>query len=133
MVNSIRLKWVNLGPNIFTGSTEYSPQTTSMRTIVAFFWFCTLVITAAYTANLAAFLTLQQIDNRIKSVDHLARQTGTKYGVLNNSDLMHFFENSRLDIFLNHFFSALGAVWSETFVYVHIFMSYNTWFWCFEI
>ena len=66
-----------------------------MRTIVAFFWFCTLVITAAYTANLAAFLTLQQIDNRIKSVDHLARQTVTKYGVLNNSDLMHFFENSR--------------------------------------
>ena len=62
---------------------------------MAFFWFCTLVINAAYTANLAAFLTLQQIDDRIKSVDHLARQTKVKYGVLNNSDLMHFFKRSR--------------------------------------
>jgi len=68
-----------------------------MRTIVAFFWFCTLVINAAYTANLAAFLTLQQIDNRITSVDSLARQSTVKYGVLNNSDLMYFFKESRLD------------------------------------
>ncbi|XP_052233268.1 glutamate receptor ionotropic, kainate 3-like [Dreissena polymorpha] len=82
---------------LLQGSSEYAPQTTSMRTIVAFFWFCTLVINAAYTANLAAFLTLQQIDDRIKSVDHLARQTKVKYGVLNNSDLMQFFENSRDD------------------------------------
>ncbi|WAR02298.1 GRIK1-like protein [Mya arenaria] len=63
----------------------------------AFFWFCTLVINAAYTANLAAFLTLQQNDDRIKSVDHLARQIKVKYGVLNNSDLMEFFKKSRDD------------------------------------
>ncbi|XP_053385005.1 glutamate receptor ionotropic, kainate 3-like isoform X2 [Mercenaria mercenaria] len=82
---------------LLQGSAEYSPQTTSMRTIVAFFWFCTLVINAAYTANLAAFLTLQQIDNRIKTVDSLARQSNVKYGILNNSDLMQFFRQSRDD------------------------------------
>ncbi|XP_052802118.1 glutamate receptor 4-like isoform X2 [Mya arenaria] len=82
---------------LLQGSSEYSPQTTCMRTIVAFFWFCTLVINAAYTANLAAFLTLQQNDDRIKSVDHLARQIKVKYGVLNNSDLMEFFKKSRDD------------------------------------
>ncbi|XP_060587064.1 glutamate receptor ionotropic, kainate 2-like isoform X2 [Ruditapes philippinarum] len=84
---------------LLQGSAEYSPQTTSMRTIIAFFWFCTLVINAAYTANLAAFLTLQQIDNRIKTVDSLARQSNVKYGILNNSDLMQFFRESRDDTY----------------------------------
>ncbi|KAL4225053.1 hypothetical protein ACF0H5_015747 [Mactra antiquata] len=82
---------------LLQGTAEYSPETTSMRTIVAFFWFCTLVINAAYTANLAAFLTLQQIDDRVTSVDDMARQSKVKYGVLNNSDLMHFFQSSRED------------------------------------
>ncbi|KAK3594049.1 hypothetical protein CHS0354_040810 [Potamilus streckersoni] len=86
--------WYSLSV-LLQGSTEYSPQTTSMRTIVAFFWFCTLVINAAYTANLAAFLTLQQIDNRITTVDALARQTSFKYGIINNTDLMDFFAKSR--------------------------------------
>lgn len=79
------------------GSPAFPPQTTSTRTIVAFSWFCTLIITAAYTANLAAYLTLQQIDNRMTTVEDLARQTKVKYGVLNNSDLMHFFEDSLKD------------------------------------
>ncbi|KAL3842036.1 hypothetical protein ACJMK2_020101 [Sinanodonta woodiana] len=86
--------WYSLSV-LLQGSTEYSPQTTSMRTIVAFFWFCTLVINAAYTANLAAFLTLQQIDNQITTVDALARQTSFKYGIINNTELMEFFAKSR--------------------------------------
>ncbi|XP_062610326.1 glutamate receptor ionotropic, kainate glr-3-like, partial [Saccostrea cucullata] len=84
--------------NLFLGGgTEYSPQTTSMRTMVAFFWFCTLVITAAYTANLAAYLTLQQQDTRIKTVDKLSKQMTVKYGLQKNSDLMHFFKDSSMD------------------------------------
>ncbi|XP_060066775.1 glutamate receptor ionotropic, kainate 3-like [Ylistrum balloti] len=88
--------WYSLNV-ILQGGTEFSPQTTSMRTIVAFFWFCTLIITAAYTANLAAFLTLKQIDSRIKTLDRLASQSEVKYGVRNNSDLMAFFEQSTAD------------------------------------
>lgn len=79
------------------GGTEYSPQTTSMRTMVAFFWFCTLVITAAYTANLAAYLTLQQQDTRIKTLDKLSKQMTVKYGLERNSDLMYFFKNSSIE------------------------------------
>lgn len=86
--------------NLFLGGgTEYSPQTTSMRTMIAFFWFCTLVITAAYTANLAAYLTLQQQDNRIKSMDSLSKQMTVKYGLQKNSDLMQFFKDSSIDPF----------------------------------
>ena len=68
-----------------------------MRTVVAFFWFCTLIITAAYTANLAAFLTLKNVDNRIKTLNRLASQTDVKYGLLNNSDLMDFFRGATED------------------------------------
>ncbi|XP_033753087.1 glutamate receptor ionotropic, kainate 3-like [Pecten maximus] len=88
--------WYSLNV-ILQGGTEFSPQTTSMRTIVAFFWFCTLIITAAYTANLAAFLTLKQVDSRIKTLNRLASQSKVSYGVRNNSDLMTFFERSTED------------------------------------
>ncbi|KAK3102944.1 hypothetical protein FSP39_015152 [Pinctada imbricata] len=90
--------WYSLNV-LLQGGTDYSPQTTSMRTIVAFFWFCTLIIISAYTANLAAFLTLKQIDTRIKTVDMLSRQAEVKYGIINNSDTMDFFQNSTNDPF----------------------------------
>lgn len=88
--------WYSLNV-LLQGGTEYSPQTTCTRTIVAFYWFCILVINAAYTANLAAFLTLRQIDNRLKDVGGLARQTKVKYGVLKSSDVMTFFNRTRED------------------------------------
>jgi hypothetical protein len=65
-----------------------------MRAIIAFFWFSVIIIEAAYTANLAAYLTLQQMDNRIKTIHDLAGQTMVKYGVENNSNLMRFFKVS---------------------------------------
>ncbi|XP_046375618.1 glutamate receptor ionotropic, kainate 2-like isoform X1 [Haliotis rufescens] len=82
---------------LLQGTTEYSPQTTSMRTIIAFFWFCVLIIDAAYTANLAAYLTLQQIDDRVRTVYDLAGQTEMLYGVENNSNLMTFFKDATVD------------------------------------
>lgn len=63
-----------------------------MRAIIAFFWFSVLIIDAAYTANLAAYLTLQQIDSRIKTIHDLSRQTQIKYGMENGSSLMHFIQ-----------------------------------------
>ncbi|XP_050408953.1 glutamate receptor ionotropic, kainate 2 isoform X2 [Patella vulgata] len=82
---------------LLQGTTDYSPQTTSTRTIISFFWFCVLVIDAAYTANLAAYLTLQQIDDRIRTVYDLAEQTDILYGVEKDSSLMHYIEGERQD------------------------------------
>lgn len=67
-----------------------------MRTVIAFFWFCVLIIEAAYTANLAAFLTLQQIDERVKSLYDLAGQTKITYGVERGSEIMAFFKVLRI-------------------------------------
>ncbi|ESO97501.1 hypothetical protein LOTGIDRAFT_103976 [Lottia gigantea] len=82
---------------LLQGTTDYSPQTTSTRTIISFFWFCVLVIDAAYTANLAAYLTLQQIDNRIRTVYDLSGQTTTLYGLEKDSSIMHFFKEQKED------------------------------------
>ncbi|XP_041366451.1 glutamate receptor ionotropic, kainate 2-like [Gigantopelta aegis] len=90
--------WYSLNV-LLQGTTEYSPQTTSMRTLIAFFWFCVLVIDAAYTANLAAYLTLQQIDDRIKTIYDLADQTDLKYGVQKGSDLEEFIRTQSVDPF----------------------------------
>ncbi|XP_076451148.1 glutamate receptor ionotropic, kainate 3-like [Babylonia areolata] len=84
---------------LLQGTTDYSPQTTSMRAIIAFFWFSVIILEAAYTANLAAYLTLQQMDSRVKTVDDLARQNSIKYGVANNSHLMNFFQSQDEDPF----------------------------------
>ena len=70
-----------------------------MRTLIAFFWFCVLVIDAAYTANLAAYLTLQQIDDRVKTIYDLADQTDLKYGVQKGSDLEEFIRTQSVDPF----------------------------------
>ncbi|XP_052064516.1 glutamate receptor ionotropic, kainate 2-like [Mytilus californianus] len=90
--------WYSLNV-LLQGGTEYAPQTTSMRTIVAIYWFCTLIITTAYTANLAAFLTLKNIDNRVKTVDALVTQKKISYGVLKGSDLEKFFAKSDNDLY----------------------------------
>ncbi|XP_070199578.1 glutamate receptor ionotropic, kainate 2-like isoform X2 [Littorina saxatilis] len=84
---------------LLQGTTDYSPNTTAMRAIIAFFWFSVIIIEAAYTANLAAYLTLQQMDNRIKTVHDLAGQTQVKYGVKNNSNLMEYFKEQKEDPF----------------------------------
>ncbi|GAB1608273.1 glutamate receptor ionotropic, kainate 2-like [Argonauta hians] len=88
--------WYSLNVLLNNG-TEYSPQTTSTRTIIAFYWFCILIINAAYTANLTAFLTKQRSDQSIKSIRQLVDQSEYKYGVLKYSDLKGFFESSKRD------------------------------------
>ena len=70
-----------------------------MRTIVAIYWFCTLIITTAYTANLAAFLTLKNIDDRVKNVDALVSQKKISYGVAEGSDLAEFLATSDNDLY----------------------------------
>lgn len=57
-------------------------------------WFFTLILISSYTANLAAFLTVERMVTPIKSVDDLARQTEVEYGTLNGGSSKEFFEVS---------------------------------------
>jgi hypothetical protein len=43
----------------------------STRTVASFWWFFTLIMISSYTANLAAFLTIDRLDSPIASVQEL--------------------------------------------------------------
>lgn len=55
-------------------------------------WAFTLIIISSYTANLAAFLTVQRMDVPIESVDDLADQTAIEYGTMHGGSTMTFFQ-----------------------------------------
>ena len=42
--------------------------------IAALWWFFTLIMISSYTANLAAFLTVERMESPIESAEDLARQ-----------------------------------------------------------
>jgi ionotropic glutamate receptor len=53
--------------------------------------FFTLLIVSSYTANLAAFLTVQRMQSSIKSVEDLSKQTDIKYGCVKSGSTENFF------------------------------------------
>jgi len=55
-------------------------------------WFFTLIIVSTYTANLAAFLTVERMHVPISSAEDLTRQTVIQYGTLHDGSTMSFFQ-----------------------------------------
>lgn len=49
---------------------------------------------SSYTANLAAFLTVERMDSPIESAEDLAKQTKIKYGALKGGSTVSFFRVS---------------------------------------
>ncbi|XP_002734294.2 glutamate receptor ionotropic, kainate 2-like [Saccoglossus kowalevskii] len=70
---------------------DYTPLSVSSRIMGAFWWFCSLIVVATYTANLAAFLTVSRMDSTINSLDDLAHQSRVMYGTIEDSSLMRWF------------------------------------------
>jgi glutamate receptor, ionotropic, invertebrate len=54
-------------------------------------WFFTLIIISSYTANLAAFLTVERMITPIENAEDLAGQTEITYGTLDSGSTMTFF------------------------------------------
>ena len=63
----------------------------SSRTVASFWWFFTLIMISSYTANLAAFLTIERMDSPIESVEDLAKQSRIRYGCLGSGSTASFF------------------------------------------
>jgi glutamate receptor, ionotropic, invertebrate len=54
--------------------------------------FFTLILISSYTANLAAFLTVQRMQTPIENADDLSRQVEIKYGGLKGGSTENFFK-----------------------------------------
>lgn len=61
------------------------------RLAAAVWWFFALIVTSSYTANLAAFLTKEQMEASISNVEDLATQSQIRYGVLAGGSTESFF------------------------------------------
>ncbi|KAG5270264.1 hypothetical protein AALO_G00190660 [Alosa alosa] len=62
-------------------------------------WFFTLIIISSYTANLAAFLTVERMVSPIESAEDLAKQTEIAYGTLDAGSTKEFFRRSKIAVF----------------------------------
>lgn len=64
----------------------------SGRIVGSVWWFFTLIIISSYTANLAAFLTVERMSTPIDSAEDLAKQTVIQYGTLASGTTKDFFK-----------------------------------------
>jgi len=77
-------------------SNELAPRSAAGRVVSGTWWFFTVIVIAAYTANLAAFRTSHNIEPLISSADQLARQTEIEYGTVLGGTTMDFFSKSTI-------------------------------------
>ena len=64
----------------------------STRMVAGMWWFFTLIMISSYTANLAAFLTVERMESPIESAEDLSKQTTIKYGCLKGGSTAAFFK-----------------------------------------
>ncbi|GIY91296.1 glutamate receptor 4 [Caerostris extrusa] len=69
------------------------------RIVGSVWWFFTLIIISSYTANLAAFLTVERMVTPINSADDLVKQTEVEYGTLRFSSTEEFFKRSKINVY----------------------------------
>ncbi|XP_036885564.1 glutamate receptor ionotropic, kainate 1 isoform X3 [Sturnira hondurensis] len=90
--------WFGVGALMQQGS-ELMPRALSTRIVGGIWWFFTLIVISSYTANLAAFLTVERMDSPIDSADDLAKQTRIEYGAVQDGSTMTFFKKSRISTY----------------------------------
>uniref|UniRef100_A0A8C9VML5 Glutamate receptor n=1 Tax=Scleropages formosus TaxID=113540 RepID=A0A8C9VML5_SCLFO len=90
--------WFSLGAFMRQGC-DISPRSLSGRIVGGVWWFFTLIIISSYTANLAAFLTVERMVSPIESAEDLAKQTEIAYGTLDSGSTKEFFRRSKIALF----------------------------------
>lgn len=92
----------NLKESFWFALTSFTPQgggeapkALSGRTLVAAYWLFVVLMLATFTANLAAFLTVERMQTPVQSLEQLARQSRINYTVVAESDAHQYFKNMK--------------------------------------
>nr|CAD7395568.1 unnamed protein product [Timema cristinae] len=85
--------WFTIGSLMQQGS-EIAPIAVSTRMVAGIWWFFTLIMVSSYTANLAAFLTIESNSSPFDDVTGLANQNDIKYGAKDQGATLTFFRDS---------------------------------------
>ncbi|BFZ24114.1 hypothetical protein BsWGS_27153 [Bradybaena similaris] len=95
LINSF---WFAMGALMFQGS-DNCPRSVSGRVIGGAWWFFVLISISSYTANLAAFLTIERMITPIESADDLVNHPTIKYGAVASGSTLQFFVNSDVPVY----------------------------------
>ncbi|KFD57020.1 hypothetical protein M513_02277 [Trichuris suis] len=87
--------WFTIG-SLMQQGCDIAPRAIGTRMVASVWWFFTLILISSYTANLAAFLTVERMEFTITGAEDLIKQTKIKYGSLNRGSTMQFFKDSKL-------------------------------------
>ncbi|XP_042204499.1 glutamate receptor ionotropic, kainate 2-like isoform X1 [Homarus americanus] len=90
--------WFTIGTLMQQGS-DLNPKACSTRIVGGIWWFFTLIIISSYTANLAAFLTVERMITPIEGAEDLASQTEISYGSLGGGTTLTFFRDSKIETY----------------------------------
>ncbi|PAV89574.1 hypothetical protein WR25_01791 [Diploscapter pachys] len=90
--------WFAIGSLMQQGS-DVIPRAVATRVVAVIWWLFTQIIISSYTAQLAAFLTVERMSTPIESTADLANQQKIKYGTLKSGSTMDFFRDSRIPIY----------------------------------
>ncbi|GIY33612.1 glutamate receptor ionotropic, kainate 2 [Caerostris extrusa] len=71
----------------------------STRVVACIWWFFTLIMVSSYTANLAAFLTVERLVSPIEGAEDLAKQSHIQYGCVDSGSTQFFFKESTIPTF----------------------------------
>ncbi|XP_076178431.1 glutamate receptor ionotropic, kainate 2 isoform X2 [Ptiloglossa arizonensis] len=85
--------WFTIGSIMQQGS-EIAPIGLSTRMMATSWWFFCLIMVSSYTANLAAFLTVETLVSPFSNVEELAKKKTIKYGAKDGGSTLMFFKES---------------------------------------
>ncbi|XP_011645390.1 glutamate receptor ionotropic, kainate 2-like [Pogonomyrmex barbatus] len=83
--------WFTIGSIMQQGS-EIAPIGISTRMMASCWWFFCLIMVSSYTANLAAFLTVETVTSPFDNVEELAKKKDIKYGAKATGSTFDFFK-----------------------------------------
>jgi len=89
--------WLPLA-SLLGQSTDYLPSSTAPRLLITAWWLFILLLVSAYTANMAAFLTVSRLALPISSAEDLVdNRQGIKYGTTAAGTSFAFFKDSTIE------------------------------------
>ncbi|XP_072178710.1 glutamate receptor ionotropic, kainate 2-like [Diadema setosum] len=114
--NFFNCLWFSFGGLMQQGS-EINPRAFSTRVLSGFWWFFSLILISSYTANLAAFLTVERMVSPIAGADDLVKQTTIEYGTRKGGSTEEFFSRSKIPTYMKmwEFMSSRESVFSNTY------------------
>ncbi|XP_011061173.1 PREDICTED: glutamate receptor ionotropic, kainate 2-like [Acromyrmex echinatior] len=92
--------WFAIGAIMQQGS-EIAPIGISTRMVASCWWFFCLIMVSSYTANLAAFLTVETVTSPFDNVEELVKKKTIKYGAKRKGATLNFFGESNISTYID--------------------------------